>query len=288
MSSGWDAWARVYHPLEYLALARSLEKARTLTLAPPSPGVLPSAGARWLLLGDGDGRGLAHLLAHRPQDMFVSLDLSGEMLRRARGRFHLASRNSYPSRRAPARPMDRRPGGDPGGDPTEPRRVEWCQADIRNGWPQALKGRTFDAVVSQFFLDCFTDDEIRAWWPEVAARLRPGGAWWVTDFTPPEALKGWPAVRQRLILASLYPAFRWTTSMGARTLPDLQRPFQEAGWVEAERARLPSGICHVVRWRKPWSRRGLPKPMPERSMTPGGWLTPGEAKPGEGRVREVR
>ncbi len=251
MSAGWDAWARVYRPLEYLALARSLEKARALALAPPSPGALPPAGAQWLLLGDGDGRGLELLRAHRPRDVFVSLDLSGEMLRRARVRSRRGSKHGHPSPRAGTGSLGLRPGGAPGGSLTAPSPVEWCQADIRRGWPEALAGRTFDAVVSQFFLDCFTDDEIRGWWSEVAARLRPGGGWWVTDFTPPEALAGWSAFRQRLILALLYPAFRWTTSMRARTLPDLQRPFRDAGWAEAEKALLPSGICQVVRWRKP-------------------------------------
>jgi SAM-dependent methyltransferase len=269
MSSGWDAWARAYRPLEYLALARSLEKARALALAPPSAEGLPSAGARWLLLGDGDGRGLGLLLAHRPRDVFVSLDLSGEMLRRARRRANLGSKAPHPSRPTGVGvgPVGLRPRGGPRGHPTEPPRVEWCQADIRNGWPQALEGWSFDAVVSQFFLDCFTDQEIRGWWPEVAARLRPGGVWWVTDFTPPEALKGWPAVRQRLILALLYPAFRWTTSMGARVLPDLDRPFREMGWAEEERTLLPSGIGQVIRWRKPRSHRGLPEPSPEANAS---------------------
>lgn len=251
MRSGWDAWARVYRPLEYLALARSLEKARALALAPPSPEILPPAGARWLLLGDGDGRGLERLLAHRPGDVFISLDVSGEMIRRSQGRLQHASKHPHPSHRAVARSVDRWPCRRPGRHPTEPRRVQWCQADIRTGWPEPLAGQTFDAVVSQFFMDCFTDDEIEGWWPEVGARLRPGGAWWVTDFTPPEALEGWPAVRQRLILALLYPAFRWTTPMRARTIPDLQRPFLEAGWAETKRALLPSGICQVVRWQKP-------------------------------------
>jgi SAM-dependent methyltransferase len=257
VSSGWDAWARVYRPLEYLFLARSLEKARALDLAPPSPGAGLPPGARWLLLGDGTGRGLELLLAHRPGDTFVSMDLSGEMLRRARGRVRLAADSRCPPRQSPALPVDLPPRGAPSRDPYEPRRVEWCRADIRNGWPRALEGRTFDAVVSQFFVDCFTDDEIRGWWPEVAARLLPGGIWWVTDFTPPGALKGWPAIRQQLILAMLYPAFRWTTSMRARRLPDLKRPFQEAGWAEEERALLPSGICQVVRWRSPSSRSAL-------------------------------
>lgn len=252
MSSGWDAWAKFYRPLEYLALARSLERARALALAPPAPEDLPAAGARWLLLGDGDGRGLEVLLSHRPRDVFVSLDLSGEMLRRARGRVQLAAKPPHPPRRVRARPVGLRPGGGTSADPNKPLRVEWCQADIRAGWPEALAGQTFDAVVSQFFMDCFTDDEIQRWWPEVAARLRPGGNWWVTDFTPPEALKGWLAVRQRLILGMLYPVFRWTTSMRARTLPRLCRPFRDAGWVRAEQALLPSGIGQVIRWRKPW------------------------------------
>jgi len=247
---GWDTWARLYPGLEYAALGRTLQHARAATVSPRALARLPSGGS-WLLLGDGDGRGLAKVRDAGQAGDVVCLDVSPQMLARAQARMARArtgaGQKELEGRLPPGAPHGRRPNVTAHAQPP----VTWCQADLLEGWPAALRERRFDVVVTQFFLDCFTDPQIEAWWPEVARRLRPGGVWLVTDFTPAGSLRGWQALRQRALLAVLYPCFRWTTPMVARALPDLERPFRQAGWQAPYRERLPSGITELTVWRKP-------------------------------------
>jgi SAM-dependent methyltransferase len=222
---GWDRWAPVYHGLERLALGRELERCRDM--AADALAVGAGSPLHCLVLGDGDGRGLERLVDRHPATAFTSVDVSPGMITRAR----------------------RRLGGAPG--------VTWVCADIREGWPEALEGSAggghagVDAVMTQFFLDCFTDEELSRWWSTVAERVSPGGCWVVADFTPPTALRGWRGVRQRLLLEALYRAFGWTTPLTARALPDLEGIFRSAGWSLEFTRESPSRITGVRLWRAP-------------------------------------
>jgi SAM-dependent methyltransferase len=70
----FDRVARVYRWAEYLALGRTLERAREYFL----PRLADRE--RVLALGDGDGRFLARLLAQNPEMQAVAVDTSAEML----------------------------------------------------------------------------------------------------------------------------------------------------------------------------------------------------------------
>jgi tRNA (cmo5U34)-methyltransferase len=235
--TGWDNWARIYPTLETLLLGSTLRRARALW---PPPATSADGSEDWLLLGDGRGHGLRTLLNSGRARSVVSLDVSAEMLRRSR---KTAQNQSRKQARNPARPH-----------PAP--RLEWIHADILHGWPPPLRGRTFHGVATAFFLDVFTPEELAEWWPRVADQIVPGGIWVVTDFTPPGALQGWASLRQRLLLSGLYPAFRWTTPMRARSLPDLLTPFAAAEWQVELHHRLPSGIAEQRVWRKPEAPAG--------------------------------
>ena len=258
---GWDGWAKVYRGLEFLLLGRTL--ARTRRSAPellphrvrepekagngrnPDPSPDPE---RWLLLGCGDGRGLVQILNIRRHPMVDVVDVSPGMLRAARRRVEAQGQ-----------------GG----------RVRWFRGDLRLGLEAAvpfppgedldpaglsrspegeLRAR-YDGVVTPFFLDCFTETELLAWWSGVAARVEPGGWWLVSDFQPPGRLRAWPGLRQRALLGLLYPAFRWTTQMRARRLPDLETPFRRAGWIRELHRGSRSCITGTTLWRKPGELR---------------------------------
>ena len=250
-STGWDRWAPIYAVTERLALGRELERARQATadmaaawVVGSSPGPAPS---RWLVLGDGDGRGLEALVRTLPQATFVSLDGSRAMLARARRRLETAP--SAPTPLSPKPP------------------ITWIHADLAGDWPDLPCGVPFDGIVTSFFLDCLTPDELMHVWTEGAARLRPGGAWIVTDFlspaevrragasagtpAPPETAGKWRPLRQALLLRLLYAAFRASTSMGARQLPDLAAPFADAGWALESRGHSPSLLTGWTLWRRP-------------------------------------
>jgi ubiquinone/menaquinone biosynthesis C-methylase UbiE len=228
---GWDRWARVYHGLERLALGGELADCRATAadalsraLGDSESQAATEPSRHCLVLGDGDGRGLECLLGRNPGLTFTSVDISQAMIRRAR----------------------RRIGGASG--------VTWVQADIRTEWSRHLPDGSesrIDAVVTQFFLDCFTEEELSAWWHTVARRVPSGGCWVVADFAPPSDLGGWRRLRQRMLLELLYRAFGWTTPMNARALPELDGMFAGAGWSLALARESPSGITRVRCWIAP-------------------------------------
>ena len=243
---GWDRWARVYAGLERLALGRELERAREATaeVAATWVGALSgSSPSRWLVLGDGDGRGVEALVRALPRASFVSVDGSRGMLARARRRLEAQS------------PACVRP------TPCPP--VTWIHADLRGAWHDLPRTEPFDGIVSSFFLDCLTPHELAHVWAQGAARLRPGGAWIVTDFLSPAEVRraragsgsagAWGPLRQALLLRLLYAAFRGTTSMEARRLPDLAAPFAGAGWDPVVQGHSPSLLTGWTLWRRPGS-----------------------------------
>lgn len=218
VKTGWDGWSRVYHALEFAVMGRSLERGRRSSL-PHLEGV-----GRVLVLGGGDGRFLEAALASWPGARFVTVDGSAGMLDRSRMRNAAAGAG----------------------------RCEWFQLEFPSAVEQLPSG-PFDGIVTQYFLDCFTDGELAQWWPAVAERLRPGGVWSVVDFAPPECSTGWRQARQRWLLRMLYAAFGCTTSMRARQLPEWEKLFNQADWVAVETGGLERGLFRTGLWRK-----GLP------------------------------
>ena len=95
------------------------------------------------------------------------------------------------------------------------------QAQIRNRRPdlevRGIRGNVetrlrkldegeYDAVVTCFFLDCFSDETLSHLIPSIAASIRPGGDLLVAEFRQPR--KGIPAWRARFWLALMYYFFR--------------------------------------------------------------------------------
>jgi hypothetical protein len=256
--TGWDRWARVYAALERLALGRELERAREATAEAAAswvgsiPGAAPS---RWLVLGDGDGRGLQALLQVLPQASFVSVDGSRDMIARSRRRLEARSPTISRLARGPS--------------------VTWIHADLRGAWRELPCDEIFDGIVTSFFLDCLTPRELAELWSRGVARLRPVGAWIVTDFLSTAEVRrleaeagtpgGWRSLRQALLLRLLYAAFRGTTSMGARELPDLAAPFADDGWTPVIQGHAPSLLTGWCLWRRP---APSPDPCPHPHFPP--------------------
>jgi len=134
----FDPVARIYRWAEYLSLGPLLQRTRTH--------FLPQLAdrRRALVLGDGDGRFLAKLLAQNPALHATAVDTSEQMLKLLRAR-------------------------------CDPTRVQTIQADALT---VALPPGT-DLIVTHFFLDCFTQSEVDS----LALRLaEPGALWLVSDF----------------------------------------------------------------------------------------------------------
>ena len=207
--SGFDRLARVYRVLEFAAFGRDLERARFCLLEHLS-------GCRDILvLGEGDGRCLARLVGLAPQARFHCVDASGAMLALARHRLAAAGR---------AGPC-----------------VRFEHADA---FSAALAPAHYDAVVTLFFLDCFSTEQVAALRDRIQASLKPGAAWLFADFAVPS--QGWQRWRARAWLAVLYAFFRWQTNLAAWSLPDSERLLAEAGWRPEAIREFQGGLVRTV------------------------------------------
>lgn len=222
-----DPIAPWYRALETLAFGRALQRSRIALL----PWAL-TAGARprrALLLGEGDGRFGAALLAAAPGLAVEVVDNSAGMLAEARGR--------YPA------------GAD----------VRLHHAEAR-GWLRARgekiragASEPFDLVVTLFFLDCFPETELPGLVGEIAGVASPQARWLVADFRQPRG-GGFRAGRARAWLGTMYALFHWATGLQTRELADF-RPHLFARRFRRERAAgAARGLVAAEGWRRvpPW------------------------------------
>ena len=192
-----------YRWVEYAAFGRALERRRFAFLD-------RLATARTvLILGEGDGRVLERLLNIAPEARFDVIDISPEMIALAR----LRTGN--------------------------PNRVRFVCGDARTiARPEAR----YDAVLTLFFLDCFTEPDARRVIDRIAASLTPNGVWLVSDFAIPAS--GWRHWHARFWIGTMYRFFRVTTGLEARQLPPIERILAEAGMHRVERHEARAGMMY--------------------------------------------
>jgi len=208
----FDRLAHAYRWLEYLSFGRSLERCRFFFL--PELSTVKHV----LALGDGDGRFLARLLAANSTTKAEAVDASGAMLRLLKKR---AASVGCPERL----------------------RTQHCS--VQEFQPSGTK---YDLVVAHFFFDCLTDRELQ----ELIARLSPflteDARWIVSEFAiPPE---GWRALAARLLIASLYAAFRWLTGLQVRKIPDYRSILEKSGFQIARTNDFLRGLLRSELWRR--------------------------------------
>jgi hypothetical protein len=173
---------------------------------------------RALVLGDGDGRFTGRLLRANPAVRVDAVDASAAMLEA----------------------LLRRAG--PHGD-----RVRIHLADIR-GWelPAPLAASPYDLIVTHFFLDCLTTQEIES----LAVRLRPTvsprALWIVSEFAVPPGRFG--RFFARPLVSCLYFSFGLLTGLELRSLPDHAFALRRAGFTMLERRSRLKGLLIAERW----------------------------------------
>jgi ubiquinone/menaquinone biosynthesis C-methylase UbiE len=187
----FDRLARIYRALEVLAFGHDLERARFSFLDRLHD------CRDILLLGEGDGRCLARVVAAAPAAHITCIDASAAMLARAAARLRREDR----------------------------RRVTFERADLLT---RRFDAERYDAVATFFVLDCFTEDQAASLVARVAPGLREGGRWLFADFVLPTArVSRW---RARAWLAVMYCFFRWATGLRARALPPSEDLLRQAGF----------------------------------------------------------
>lgn len=213
-SRSFDRLAGIYRALEYLAFGRDLERARFCFLEKLR------ACRHILVLGEGDGRCLARLIRAAPAARIDCLDLSPAMLAQAAARLPPEARE----------------------------RVTFRCADLLAA---ELPPARYDAVVTLFFLDCFTPEQTADIVRRIAASLQPGASWLWADFTlPPHGLA---RLRARAWLALLYTFFRWQTGLPARMLPPAEELIAAAGFACRDRREFQRGLVRSAFFSQPGS-----------------------------------
>jgi hypothetical protein len=210
--ANFDSIARFYRWMEYLGFGRSLERCRTHFLAQLA------SRRRALLLGEGDGRFTARLLADNPHLHADVVDTSAAML-------HLLAHR--------ADSVDARA------------RLRTHHIDALAFEPDQAPGRKYDLIVTHFFLDCLTQPEV----DNLACRLtcfaRPNALWLFSDFRIPAGAMRWPA---RLLVRLLYLAFRMLTGLRTTALPDHAAALTTAGFTRIAQHHCLAGLISSEIW----------------------------------------
>ncbi len=219
----FNAIARPYRWLEYLSFGPMLERCRFHRL-----GELADAHHA-LVLGDGDGRFLTRLLSQNPQIRADVIDLSSAMLRLLSARIAKIGAQD---------------------------RITLHCADARDFTPTGSPCATYDVVITHFFLDCLTTAEIQALVARIRNHLRPGARWIVSEFAIPRGPLSIPA---KLVVRSLYAAFRFLTRLKARRLPDHPAALRACDLALISRRRWLGGLLISEMWEvQATARAGIP------------------------------
>lgn len=198
--------ARPYRWLEYLTLGRTLERCRLFFL----PRLLNQKRA--LVIGDGDGRFLAALMAANPRLHADAMDSSATMLQL----------------------LHKRCG-------TDAARLEIHHTSALTFTPSG----SYDLVVTHFFLDCLTQPDLEALIRRIAPALAPNALWLISDFRIPQGTMRLPA---RMIVRTLYLSFRILTGLRTTHLPDHATPLAKAGLTRIAHHHSLAGLLTTELW----------------------------------------
>ena len=169
-----------------------------------------------LILGDGDGRFTARLLAANPAILVDAVDASPAMLSA----------------------LLRRAG-------SHRNCVQTQAADIRTWEPPRA---AYDLIVTHFFLDCLTTDEVASLAARIRPHLLPDAVWVVSEFDLPANRFG--RFISRPLIALLYRAFAVLTGLGIRALPDHRKALSQSGFILKHRQTHLAGLL-VREWWQP-------------------------------------
>jgi ubiquinone/menaquinone biosynthesis C-methylase UbiE len=209
MAANFDSLARPYRWMERLSFGGALARARVAHVD------TLSSCRQVLLLGDGDGRFLARALAVAPSAEFHSIDASATMLALACARL----------------------------SPADRARVTVEHADALEA---PLAAARYDAVVTLFFLDCFTPAETTRLVERVARAATPNAIWLFADFAIPA--RGIRRAAARVLTGGLYWFFRWRTGISATHLPDAEHEIARHGFAPAAVRAFAFGLLRSVRF----------------------------------------
>jgi ubiquinone/menaquinone biosynthesis C-methylase UbiE len=217
--ASFDPVASPYRWLEYLSFGPYLERCRFHFLAQLA------THRRALVLGDGDGRFTARLLAANPHISVNAVDSSAGMLHLLNDR---VSRLGQSARK----------------------RLQTIHSDALDFNPE---GPPYDLVVTHFFLDCLLDNDVAILLAHIQPYLAPETTWLVSEFNIPTRQPA--AALSRLVIATLYRVFRVLTGLKTQRLPDYASTFRRNGFSIIGHKPFLGGLLVTQVWRlDAWSK----------------------------------
>lgn len=206
----FDRLAAHYRWLEAVTAGSLLQRARTTWLD-----AVPHR-ARVLSVGEGHGRFAAAVATRRPDLELTCLEASAGMLQVGQRR-------------------DRRAGG----------HATWLHVDAETWTPTP---RSFDAIATHFFLDCFPPDRLAACISRLAEAATSDALWLHTDFAVPAT--GLPRWRARTMHACMYAAFRLAVDLPAKRLTPPDDLLRRQGFTRDGRVEFSLGLVQSDLWRR--------------------------------------
>ncbi len=206
----FDRLAPIYDAMEAVLAGPRLQRCRTTWL-----NALDGC-QRVLIAGVGHGRFLDACLPRLPHTRITCVDASAKMLARAQERSGAAAA-----------------------------RVEFVHARLPEWQPEPA---AYDAIVTNFFLDCFPVEELGAVVSTLARAAKPGAKWLVTDFAVPS--QGFARGRARAVHALMYAFFRPVTGIRARRVTPPDSFLTASGFSLAGRRDYDWGLLRADLWQR--------------------------------------
>lgn len=123
-------------------------------------------------------------------------------------------------------------------------RVQWVCAEALSWEPE----RTYDAIVTCFFLDCFPAPTLAKVIDHLCRAVAPDAVWLVTDFSVPDA--GWSRRRAQAVHALMYAFFRLAVGLPAHRLTPPDAFLSAAGFKLTDRQEFEWGLIRADLWRR--------------------------------------
>jgi ubiquinone/menaquinone biosynthesis C-methylase UbiE len=210
--TNFDPIARPYRWLEYLTFGPYLERCRFHFLNQLK------TRHHALILGDGDGRFTARLLAANPIIAIDAVDSSATMLRLLSERVSRLGQNAR-------------------------QRLRTIHSDALAFRPE---GEPYDLVVTHFFLDCLTEDDLTTLLTHLDPHLDQNTTWLLSEFAIPQHQPA--ASVSRLVITALYQAFRILTDLKTRRLPDYTSNLPQHDFLRTARKTFLGGLLVAEIW----------------------------------------
>jgi tRNA (cmo5U34)-methyltransferase len=202
--NGFDRIALVYDLLARLVFGRSIINSQKFFLNKIED------HHNVLILGGGSGWLLAELLTIKPECKVWYIEASEKMIDLSQKKVDSKSSIHF---------------------------IHGTEADI----PSSIK---YDVVISNFYLDLFTDEQLTDVTHKIISSLSPGSQWIATDFV--ERNKGW----QKLLLKLMYYFFRIICHIGSRKLPQWNKAILASGIKKIESRLFYDGFIETALYQR--------------------------------------